>query len=260
MKITVVGCSGSMSGPCSASSCYLVQADDAAGRRWSIALDMGSGALGALWQHCSPADLDGIILSHMHADHMVDMIGMHVFRRWHPDGPLGPIPVLAPAGAVDRVRGVGGDGPEEDYSAEFDFIEHDPQTVRTMGPFTVESFLVWHPVPTYAVRITGSSCEREGSVTLSYSGDTDYCDGVIEAARGTDLFLCEAAFREGMDTVRGIHLTGRRAGQVAKAAKPATLVLTHIQPWTKPHDVLAECLDEWQGSTAIAQAGATFTI
>ncbi|OKL54366.1 MBL fold metallo-hydrolase [Bowdeniella nasicola] len=260
MKVTVVGCSGSMSGPCSASSCYLVQAPDESGRIWSMTLDMGSGALGALWRHCSPADLDGIILSHMHADHVVDMIGMHVFRRWHPDGPLGPIPVLAPTDAVDRVRGVGGDAPEEDYSGEFRFVDHDPAITREMGPFRVESFPVLHPVPTYAVRITGPSSLGDGEVTLCYSGDTDYCDGVIDAARGVDLFLCEAAFREGVDTVRGIHLTGRRAGQVAEAAAPKSLVLTHIQPWTDPHDVLGESLDVWQGPTAIAQTGAVFTI
>ena len=260
MEVTVVGCSGSMSGPCSASSCYLVQARDEDGRDWSIVLDLGSGALGALWRYCAPATVDAIVLSHLHADHMVDMIGLHVYRRWHPDGPFTPLPVLAPANAVERVRGVGGDSAEEDYAAEFTFLAHDPAAPVSIGPFLIESFEVWHPVPAYAVRITGPSSAGAERATLSYSGDTDLCDGVIEAARGTDLFLCEAAFKEGLDTVRGIHLTGRRAGQVAAAANPKAMVLTHIQPWTEPGDVLAESLDVWQGSTSVARCGAAFTI
>lgn len=258
MKLTVIGCTGSMSGPESAASSYLVQAPDETGRIWSVLLDIGSGALGALWRIFPPSQLDAIILSHMHADHMVDMIGMHVFRRWHPDGPLPPLPVLAPAGAVERVRGVGGDPASETYAGEFTFLEHNPAEARQIGPFAVESFPVCHPVPAFSTRITGPSVHPGKQVVLTYSGDTDMCDSLVDSARDADLFLCEAAFREGMDTVRGIHLTGRRAGQVASSARPKNLVLTHIQPWTNPHDVLAETLDVWQGPTAIAQDGAVW--
>ncbi|MDO5726999.1 MAG: MBL fold metallo-hydrolase [Bowdeniella nasicola] len=249
-----------MSGPKSPSSCYLVQAEDDTGRIWSLALDLGSGALGAMWRVCSPAYLDGIVLSHMHADHVVDMIGLHVFRRWHPDGPFAPIPVIAPDDALERVRGIGGDGPEEKYLQEFDFLPHDPNTVRTIGPFTIESFPVLHPVPAYAVRITGPSEFGRESVVLTYSGDSDMCEGLIAAAKNATLFLCEAAFTEGLDTVRGVHLTGRRAGKVAAAAKPQTMVLTHIQPWTNPHTILQEALEVWQGAIAVASAEAVWQI
>lgn len=260
MKLTVIGCSGSMSGPKSPSSCYLVQARDTHGKTWSLALDLGSGALGAMWQVCSPALLDGIVLSHMHADHVVDMIGLHVFRRWHPDGPFAPIPVIAPDEAPARIRGIGGDGPEEKYAQEFTFLTHTPGSTRQLGPFTIESFPVLHPVPAYAVRITGPSEYGDQPVTLTYSGDTDTCDELVEAARAATLFLCEAAFTEGVDTVRGVHLTGRRAGKIAAAAKCETMVLTHIQPWTNPHTVLQEALEVWQGSIALASAGAVWQI
>ena len=74
-------------------------------------------------------------------------------------------------------------------------------------------------------------------MSLTYSGDTDACDGLVAAARDVDLFLCEAGFVEGRDTVRGIHLTGERAGEVATQARARHLVLTHIQPWTELEEV-----------------------
>ena len=54
---------------------------------------------------------------------------------------------------------------------------------------------------------------------LTYSGDTDSCRGLEEAARDADMFLCEAAFEEGRDdAIKGVHLTGKRAGEAAAAA------------------------------------------
>lgn len=264
MKLSVVGCTGSMSGPESPASCYLLQADgvglDGGPRVFSALLDIGPGGFGMLMNHLDPRELDAVVLSHLHADHVADMISFHVFRRWFPTGPLGPIDVLAPRGAVDRVRGVGGDGPEEDFSQDFTFRVHVPGTVMRVGPMTIESFPVLHPVEAYAVRVTGPSAAGDGVVTVTYSGDTDACDGVVEAARDADLFLCEAAFVEGRDTVRGIHLTGERAGDAATAAAARHLVLTHIQPWTEPQEVAAAAATRFSGGIELARGGAVWEL
>lgn len=256
MRLTVVGCAGSMSGPDSAASSYLVQAEGPDGhggvRTWSVLLDLGSGAMGALLTHLDPADVDLIAVSHLHADHMVDLIGMHVYRRWHPTGPLAPVPVLAPAGALERVRGVGGDGPEETYEGEFTFHEHHPGEPVQVGPFVVESFPVEHPVPAFGIRVTGPGEFDDARVSLAYTGDTDECDSVVELARDADLLLSEAAFQEGRDGVRGVHLTGRRAGQVAARAGARRLVLTHLQPWNDPDVVRAEAQEVYPGEVDVA--------
>ena len=79
----------------------------------------------------------------------------------------------------------------------------------------------------YALRITCN--DREGHTVFSYSGDTDLCEGLVKAARGADLFLCEAAYQEGRDdALRGIHLTGKRAGEAATEAGVRNLLLTHL--------------------------------
>lgn len=265
MRLTVIGSSGSMSGPASPASCYLVQADgtddDGAPRTWSVVLDIGPGGMGGLIARLDPATIDLVVLSHCHADHMVDLIGMHVYRRWHPGGALAPLPVLAPAGALERLRGIGGDGPEETYR-EFVFAEHTPGTAVTVGPMRLESVPVNHPVPAFGVRVTGPSSRPGGpaSVTLAYTGDTDYCPDLRHLSVGADLLLSEAAFQEGRDTVRGVHLTGRRAGQVAVEGGVGRLVLTHLQPWTEPEVVRAEAAGVYAGPVELASPGATWTL
>lgn len=263
MKLTVIGATGSMSGPQSPASCYLLQATapgaDGTPRTWSLVLELGPGGFGALMRVIDPREVDGVVLSHLHADHISDMISFHVFRRWYPTGALGPIPVLAPRGAVDRVRGVGGDGPEEFYAGEFEFFDHEVGRVRPHGPFRIESFPAVHPVEAYAVRITGPS-EDGGEAVLTFSGDTDACEGLTAAARDADLFLCEAAFVDGRDEVRDIHLTGGRAGATATEAGARRLVLTHIQPWTDPADVLGPARAAYVGPLDVALGGAVYEI
>lgn len=259
MKLTIIGATGSMSGPASPASCYLLQAPQEDGSTYSLVLELGSGAFGALMRVMDPREVGGVVLSHLHADHISDMISMHVFRRWHPDGPCGPVPVLAPAGAVDRVRGVGGDGPEESYEGEFTFVDHAPGTPSQFGPFTIESFPAWHTVDAYCLRITGPS-EGGGRAVVAFSGDTDSCEGLIEAARGADLFLCEAAFVDGRDEVRGIHLTGQRAGECAEEAGVKSLVLTHIQPWTPAEGVVEAARGAYAGPVEAATGEATYSL
>ncbi|HZK04533.1 MAG TPA: MBL fold metallo-hydrolase [Actinomycetaceae bacterium] len=264
MRLTVIGCTGSMSGPASPASCYLVQAtgpgDDGVPRTWTLVLDLGPGAFGRLLGHMDPADVDMVVLSHLHADHISDMISYHVFRRWHPNGALGPVRVLAPAGAVDRVRGVGGDGPEEMYAGEFTFERHREGEPLEIGPFRIESFLVVHPVEAYAVRITGPSENGSAPTTLTFTGDADTCESLVEASRGVDLLLADAAFVDGRDEVRGIHLTGTRAGEVAAEAGAGRLVLTHIQPWTDLDEVVIPAREAYGGEVETARSGAVWEL
>lgn len=90
MRLTVVGCSGSYPGPDSPASCYLLEAeapDETGGTRtWRLLLDLGSGALGALQRYVDPLTVDAVLLSHLHADHCLDLSGYYVLRKYHPIG------------------------------------------------------------------------------------------------------------------------------------------------------------------------------
>ena len=136
MRLTVIGCSGSMSGRFSAASAYLLQADgedeDGRLRTYSAVLDFGPGAMGQLLNYLDPADLDAMVLSHLHTDHCADIIGMQVYRRWLPGGPLARIPVYSPGDGQYRTRQLGGDPDEETYEGEFEFKQIGPGDV--VGP------------------------------------------------------------------------------------------------------------------------------
>ncbi|MDR1152364.1 MAG: MBL fold metallo-hydrolase, partial [Bifidobacteriaceae bacterium] len=117
VRLTVVGCSGSMAGPDSPASCYLVQTEDLAGRTWSLILDLGSGAFGRLQRYIDPARIDAVCFSHLHADHCADIVGLAVWAKWAPGGPLAPIPVYGPSGTVGRIRQLTDHGRGEHASA-----------------------------------------------------------------------------------------------------------------------------------------------
>lgn len=257
MRLTVVGCSGSVSGPEAASSSYLVQAGEG-DHLTSVLLDIGSGAFGQLLRYLPPEELDAVLLSHLHADHVVDLAALDVYLRYGPGAPFERVPLWGPEGTAERVEQLTGEpgGGREAYEART-WVEGEPVRI---GPLEIIPFTVNHPVPAFALRITGPAEGDGGTRTLVYTGDTDACDGVTAAAAGADLLLSEAAFQESRDTIRDVHLTGRRAGELATAAGARRLVLTHIPPWTARETVRAEALTAYEGPIDLACPGATFTL
>lgn len=257
MRLTVVGSSGSVSGPESASSCYLVQADDGVSTT-TVLLDLGSGAFGQLLRYVLPEELDAVLLSHLHADHVVDLAALDVYLRYGPGAPFEAMPVWGPEGTVTRLEQLCG---EPGVGAEaYDVHGWTHQEPVRIGPIEIVPYTVWHPVPAFALRITGPAEDGSGTRTLVYTGDTDSCDGVAAAAQGADLLLSEAAFQESRDSIRGVHLTGRRAGELATEAGAKRLVLTHIPPWTARETVRAEACTAYEGPVDLACPGVTFAL
>ena len=249
----MVGCSGSYPGPDSAASCYLLQAEHE-GRTYSLVVDMGNGALGALQRHLDLADVDAVALSHLHVDHCIDLTSYHVVRTYCPGGRLPRLPVYGPPGTSERIAAASGFADQLGVDEVFDFVDWvENQPVR-MGPFTVTPTQVAHPVETYAMRI-----EHAGKV-LVYSGDSGPSATLVEVAKGADLFLCEASFVEGPANPVDLHLTGREAAQHASRADVSRLLLTHIPPWHDPRRVLAEAEPEFPGRVELVVCGATYTV
>ena len=256
MRLTIVGCSGSYPGPESPASCYLLEqehtSESGETRTWRILLDLGNGALGQLHRYADPLAVDAVFLSHLHADHCLDLCGYYVMRKYHPAGAQPRIPVWGPAGTATRMARAY-DLPEDPgMTEEFDFREHGG-TVQ-VGPFTVEAREVVHPVPAYALRIGA------GGRTLVYSGDTGPCDALDELAAGADLLLAEASFLASADNPPDLHLTGEECGRTAAKAEVGRLVLTHVPPWHDASVVEQEARAEWDGPLDLARAGATYDL
>jgi len=252
MKLTVVGNSGSYPGPDSAASCYLLTGSDG-DREYRILMDLGNGALGALQRHVDPGSIDAVLISHLHADHCLDLCGYYVLRKYHPDGAMPRIPVWGPKGTARRMARAYGLSQDPGMSEEFDFRRYPDQSFQ-VGPFTITARRVCHPVRAYSLRI-----EANGKV-LCYSGDTGTCPALVKNARDADLFLCEASFVAGGDNPPALHLTGAEAAEMATAAGVSRLLLTHIPPWHDAKVVLAEAVAAYPGAVSLAEVGTTYEI
>jgi ribonuclease BN (tRNA processing enzyme) len=253
MRLTVIGCSGSYPGPESPASCYLLEAEQD-GRTWRLVLDLGSGALGALQRYVDPLTVDAVLLSHLHADHCLDLCGYYVLRKYHPAGPQPLLPVYGPTGTAARMARAYDLPVDPGMSLEFDFRSWAPGEPVRVGPFTVQPIRVDHPVEAYGLRISA------GGSLLAYTGDSGWCPELETVARGADLLLAEASFRDCDANPPGIHLTGGDCGRLAREAGAARLVVTHVPPWHDPKEMLVAAQKEWDGPSELARAGSVFDL
>jgi ribonuclease BN (tRNA processing enzyme) len=248
MKLTVLGCSGSVPGPDSAASSYLVTAEG-----FNLILDLGSGALGSLQRHLAVPEIGAIGLSHLHPDHCMDLCGLYVSAKYAPGAPIPRIPVYGPPGTAYRMA-LAYDLPlDPGMEEELEF--HPWHDVQQIGPFTVRTALMVHPVPAYAIRV------EHGNKSLVYTGDTGPNETLIELARGTDLLLSEAALPDNdPHNPTDLHLTPADAGEQAKKAGVKRLVITHVPPWYDRETQAENARRTYSGPVEIATPDAVFDI
>jgi len=248
VDLTVLGCAGTFPGPSSPCSSYLVEHDG-----FRLVVDMGAGSLGALQRHVDLLDVDAVYVSHLHADHCIDLVAYSYARRYHPAGVPPVLPVYGPAGTRDRICNSFETPPRDGLLDVFDFREVGVGS-RTIGPFQVDTVRSNHPVECHAMRLTA------GGRSLTYSGDTGECPDLVELARGTDLFLCEASWTHSPDNPPGVHLSGREAGEHAAQAGVGRLVVTHVVAWADPDAVVAEARAAFDGPVEQARCGTTTAV
>lgn len=255
MRLTVIGCSGSFCGPDSPSSSYLLEADHE-GRTWRVLLDLGSGALGSLQRHVDPALLDAVLLSHLHPDHCVDLTGLYVLRKYRPQGPVtDPLPIHGPTGTFEQIVAMYHGSEPAEVAAQFAVTEIADGRQCRIGPFTVTAIAVNHPVEAYGYRV------EAGGRILAYTGDTDSTPALSRLMTGAHLVLADAAFVDGRDELRGIHLTGSRAARAAvEAGGVERIMLTHIPAWNDPQVCRAQAAGVWPGEVELASCGLVTTV
>jgi ribonuclease BN (tRNA processing enzyme) len=246
MKLTVLGCAGSFPGPESPCSSYLVEADG-----FRLMVDFGAGSLSAMQRYASLTSVDAIVLSHLHADHILDAVNYVVVRRYAPDGPYPAVPLYGPTGTAARLAAAYGEGPLDDV---YEFHELSPGTLH-IGPFTLTVDRVNHPVETYGMRI------EHGGRAIAYSADTAPCEALLRLAHKADLFLCEASYPDGEPNPPDLHLTGREAGEAATKAGAASLVLTHlVAAWCDQDNVVESATAAFAGPVELARPGARYEV
>lgn len=254
MRLTVLGCSGSMPGPDSPASGYLVRSDG-----FALGLDLGNGTFGALQRHVRPHELGALALSHLHPDHCSDVAGLVVYLRYHPSRVAGwpALPVFGPAESASRLAAAyapsAGELATTDLSDVLDFRRYGNPTVH-IGPFAVSAVTAAHPCEAYALRV------QAGGTTLVYTGDSGPGAALVGLAAGADLLLAEATWTDDDSRPPDLHLSGLQAGRLAADAGVGRLLLTHVAPWTDPQAVLAEARRAYAGPVELAAAGGHYAV
>ncbi len=215
MKITVIGNCGPYPGAGRACSGYLVES-----RGTRILLDCGSGVLGKLQNYCNLDDITHIILSHLHYDHMGDMMVL----RYSIEGKakrgrkLRPVKLYLPPEPKDVY--------EKLISKDvFDYSVITEGLSIDIGGLEVSFAKVNHPITCYATRI------QQDSKVFVYSGDTSYAKSLVEIARNAEILLCDAGLLSKDNKSQDApHLTAYEAGVTAREANVKRLLLTHFWP------------------------------
>jgi ribonuclease BN (tRNA processing enzyme) len=265
VRITVLGKSPSWQDADGACSGYLVEENGAC-----LLLDCGNGVFSKLRRYRDYTDVDAIVISHLHADHFLDLVPFAYALTYAPrqqpvpvdrwpgtDEPARP-ELHAPPGARECFRRVvGAWGNEDLIENAFALREYDPAEVLHAGPLTLRFQPVPHFVPTNAVEITSAA---NGAGRLTYSADTAPSDELCTFAQGTDLLLIEATLpRPERDGPRG-HLTPLEAGEHGRRAGARRLVLTHLSDELDAAWAEAEAERAFGGPVEIAREGAVYDL
>jgi len=215
----------------------------------TLLVDCGSGVTQRMAQAgISGRDIDAVLLTHMHSDHIVDLFQL-VISSWH-QGRDKPMRVFGPSGTYRYVDGMVSLWQNEmeqrieherrpsAVALQTEVTEMKPGEAVDFGPVRVTAVEVDHKPIRHAY---GYVIEADGS-KLAISGDTRPCDALVEAARGADLLLHEVFVHHAMkpkegvrsqetiDRVASYHTLSSDVGKVAAKAGVKWLALTHFVP------------------------------
>ena len=232
MRLTVLGKSPSWQDAGGACSGYLVEEEDT-----RVLVDCGNGVFGKLRQHVDYVDVDAVVISHLHADHFLDLVPYSYALTYAPRQQPVPVPpwpgtedpakpeLHVPPGATDVFRRVVGSWGNEDLIENaFDLREYEASSRLEIGDLVVTFRAVPHFMETYAMCLSS----KKGKGRMVYGADTSPTDSLKDFAKDAHLLVIEATLpRPERTGVRG-HLTPSEAGEHAEDAKVDRVLLTHI--------------------------------
>lgn len=252
MRITVLGKSPAWQDAGGACSGYLVE--EAGG---CLLLDCGNGVFGKLREVHDFTAVDAVVISHLHADHFIDLVPYSYALAYSPQARTADRrPTLhAPPGARAAFRRITGAWDDEGLiERSFDVREYDPDAELEIGALRVRFHEVPHFIRTHAVQLRGDG----GAFT--YGADCAPNEAIVSFARDSDLLMLESAIAHPDGPgVRG-HLTPSEAGAHARRAGARRLVLTHISADIDPDWARAEAERTFGAPVELAREGATYTV
>ena len=251
MRLTVLG--GSAASPNAGMGCagFLVETPGV-----RIVLDLGPGTLPELRRHADFRTLDGVVVSHMHLDHVLDVLALRHALAYNPIPAPAPVPIWLPPGGAGLLARAAApfdacDAPGV-FAATVRIAEYDSTRPLVIGDATVTFAPAVHHVPAWAMRLG-----TPGSTDLGYTGDTGPSAGLAPFFAGVGVLVAEATLPEPADKPAADRksLTASEAGTLARTAGADVLVLTHMWEELGFEARRAEALVAFRGRLELARPG-----
>lgn len=273
LRLTVIGCSAASPRPGGACSSYLVTHGAV-----NVLLDCGPGSLSILRQEINPRNLDAIVISHLHADHTLDLVPLAYGLKYGP--PVGDerkpreerLALFVPPGGKAFLNGLAdaleGSGQNSTLWAPFAIAEYDPNGTLVVGSDTGADHAddlnfrfapTKHYIPCQAIKVTPPG--DYSHPILVYGADSAPVESLTRFAHGADLLILEATLDTPEMPVPVGHMTPRQAAEVAtNAGDVKRLLLTHYWGHVPPETMIAEAREAFDGPISVAVERASYSV
>jgi ribonuclease BN (tRNA processing enzyme) len=244
MRFEVLGCAGAapLQGGCSG---YVVR-----GAAATVLLDCGPGTLERLWRRELLPELDAIVISHMHADHVLDLVPLsNAFTLSHRGDGRPRLRLLVPAAdgpaCLDHLARAFG-APDR-FTSAFEVKTYTSTTTAAFGDLSLTFAPTAHAGRCFATRVT------DGRASVVYGADGSPSAAVEVLATDAGLLVLEATFAT--DTAAAAahgHMTATEAGRLAHTARAHRLLLTHHLAGTPEGDLVEAASRSFAGPIRLA--------
>jgi ribonuclease BN (tRNA processing enzyme) len=235
----------------------------------SLLLDCGNGVFSKLRLYRDYTAIDAVVISHLHADHFLDLIPYAYALTYAPrqqpvpvarwpgtDNPARPR-LVAPAGARETFRRVvGAWGNEDLIEKAFEIFEYEADSTVEVGSLRVRFHEVPHFTTTYAIDLSSSN----GGGRFTYGADCSPGEELIEVARDTDLLIVEATLPRPERTGMRGHMTPSEAGDHARRAGARRVVITHISDELDQRSARDQAAEAFGAPVEVAREGAVYEV
>lgn len=213
-----------------------------------LLIDSGSGTLRRMLEvGVTYRDVDLLLYTHIHPDHVSDLV---------------PIIFATKYGELPREKDllcVGGPG----FKSYFEKLKNlygswiEPKSYRltvkeiSEEPLFCRDLRILSKPMAHISESIGYRIEFKDGKSMAVSGDTDYCQNIIDLALKVDLLVLECSFPD-EKKVEG-HLTPSLAGRIAMESHCKRLLLTHFYPVCDQFDIAGECKKIYQGEIILGE-------
>jgi ribonuclease BN (tRNA processing enzyme) len=253
--LTVLGGSAASVGTGQGCAGYLVEHGET-----RIVLDLGPGTLQELRKHTDFRAIDAVVISHLHVDHMLDVVSMRFSLSYNPVKPTRRVGLWMPPGGIELLNRLAaafdfeGD-PGTFFSNVFDVAEYDPDRSLTIGEFDLTFAPTVHWVPCWAIRVhpaTGGD--------VFYSADTGPTADLAGLAAGAEVVMTESTtpIDQKADGFRG-HIAIDEGVSLARNAGASTFVVTHMFEENDPATTVEMARTMFDGKVIHALPGTVVT-